>query len=140
VYLSQTHEGAMHDKIIAQQEQCKFPDGIHLFQDKAYEGYAPENVFIVQGFKKPRNKEYTPLQRWFNTYVSKIRVVIENAINGVKRCRIVKDKCRHFCLQFRHEIMMVCTGLHNLRVNSPFRAYKNSNKWKPVRANNILFE
>ncbi len=140
VYLSQTHEGTMHDKTIAQEEQCEFPDGIHLFQDKGFDGYAPENVFLVQPFKKPKKQEYTELQKWFNTYVSKIRIVIENAINGIKRCRIVKDKCRHFSQHFRHEIMVACTGLHNLRVYSPFRAYKSLKKWTPVRVNNNFFE
>ena len=140
IYLSQTHEGTMHDKKIAEQEACKFPDGIHLVQDKGYDGYAPENVHIVQPFKKPKKKELPELHKWFNTYVSKIRIVIENAINGVKRCRIVKDKCRHFCQQFRHQIMLICAGLHNLRVKSPFRAYKGKNKWTPVRANKIIFE
>ena len=123
----------MHDKKLAEQEQCQFPNGIHLFQDKGFEGYAPQNVFIVQPFKKPKNKEYSQLQKWFNTYVSKIRIVIENAINGIKRCRIVKDKCRHFCQHFRHDIMVICAGLHNLRVKSPFRAYKSDKKWSPAR-------
>lgn len=123
----------MHDKHIAQQEQCTFPAGIQLIQDKGFDGYAPENVFIVQPFKKPRKKEYTAIQKWFNSYVSKVRIVVENAINGIKRCRIVKDKCRYFCQQFRHEIMVICAGLHNLRVCSPCRAYKCSNKWAIVR-------
>ncbi len=140
VYLGQTHEGTMHDKKIAEQEQCRFPDGMHLIQDKGYDGYAPENVFIVQPFKKPKKKEYTELQKWFNSYVSKLRIAVENAINGIKRCRVVKEKCRHFSQQFRHRIMVVCAGLHNLRVKSPFRAYKSKNKWSPVHANKIIFE
>lgn len=123
----------MHDKKIAEEEQCIFPDGIQLFQDKGFDGYNPRNVFIVQPFKKTQKMEYSELQKWFNTYVSKLRIVVECAINGIKRCRIVKDKCRHFCRQFRHEVMVICTGLHNLRVRSPFRSYLSKNKWSLAR-------
>lgn len=129
MYLSPTYEGKMHDKKIADEDGFVFPDGIHLIQDSGYQGYVPENVFVVQPFKKPRNGMLTELQKWFNRYVSKIRIVVEHAINGIKRCRIVKDKCRHFCQQFRDEVMMICAGLHNFRVCSPFRAYKSKYKW-----------
>lgn len=140
IYLSQTYEGSMHDKKIAEQEQCHFPDDIHLVQDKGFDGYAPDNVFIVQPFKKPKKKEFSELQKWFNTHVAKLRIVVENAINGVKRCRIVKDKCRHFCQQFRHEIMVICVGLHNLRVTSPFRSYSSNQKWTVPDGERSLFE
>lgn len=44
-----------------------FPDNIHLFQDSGYQGFQPQNVFVVQPYKKPRNAELTPLKKWFNT-------------------------------------------------------------------------
>jgi len=129
VYLSPTQEGTMHDKAIADEDQVVFPDDIHLFQDSGYQGFQPENVFIVQPFKKPRKGELSEIQKWFNQYVSKIRVCVEHAICGIKRCRIVKDKCRHFSQQFRDQIIAICTGLHNFRVCSPFRKYKSKFKW-----------
>jgi len=129
VYLSPTHQGTMHDKAIADQDQIVFPDGIHLFQDTGYQGFRPDNVFIVQPFKKPRNAQLNEIQKWFNQYVSSIRICVEHAIGGIKRCRIVKDKCRHFRQHFRDQIIAICTGLHNFRVRSPFRAYKCTFKW-----------
>ena len=62
----------MHDKAMADEEQVRFPDGIHLFQDSGYQGFEPQNVFIVQPFKKPRKAELNPIQKWFNQYVSRI--------------------------------------------------------------------
>lgn len=129
VYLSPTHEGSVHDKKMADEDLLVFPDGTHLFQDTGYQGYAPSNVFIVQPFKKPRNGELCELKKWFNKYVSKIRICVEHAINGVKRCRVVKDKCRHFRQHFRDQVIDICTGLHNFRVCSPFRSYKCNFKW-----------
>ena len=129
VYLSPTVEGTIHDKKIADQNEIVFPDEIHLFQDSGYQGFKPNNVYIVQPFKKPRNKELSLMQKWFNQYVGQRRIIVEHAISGIKRLRIVKDKCRHFCQRFRHQIIDIAVGLHNLRVNSPFRLYKSKNKW-----------
>ena len=114
---------------IADQDQAVFPDDIHLFQDSGYQGFEPSNVFIVQPYKKPKNGELTSLQKWFNVYVSRIRICVEHAICGVKRMRIVKDKCRHFRQHFRDRVMAICTGLHNFRVSSPYRKYNSAFKW-----------
>lgn len=129
VYLSPTQEGKMHDKAIADEDQIIFPDSIHVFQDNGYQGFEPENVHIVQPFKHPRNGQLSCLQKWFNKYVSRIRICVEHAICGIKRCRIVKEKCRHFRQHFRDQIIAICTGLHNFRVCSPFRGYNCDFKW-----------
>lgn len=129
VYLSPTHIGKTHDKKIADESEIQFPDNIHLFQDTGFQGYIPQNVHIVQPFKKPKNRELSDLQIWFNKYVGRIRITIEHAISGIKRLRIIKEKCRLFCLHKRDQIMEICVGLHNLRVTSPFRAYKANIKW-----------
>jgi len=130
VYLSPTHQGTMHDKSIADQDELKFPDDIQLFQDTGYQGYCPENVHLVQPFKKPRNAELNQIQKWFNQYVAQIRITVEHAISGIKRCRFVKDKCRHFCQQKKDQIILIATGLHNFRVCSPMRKYKAHFKWQ----------
>lgn len=127
--MSPTHEGTMHDKKIADCDELKLPDGIHLFQDLGYQGFVPENVHLMQPFKKPRNGELSELHLWFNKYVASIRISVEHAISGIKRCRIVKDKCRHFCQQFRDQVINICTGLHNFRVTSPLRSYPCKHKW-----------
>ena len=129
VHLSPTHEGTMHDKKIADNDGFVFPGGVQLFQDSGYQGFRPENVFIVQPFKKPKNGELNSMQKWFNKYVSSIRICIEHAIGGIKRCRIVKDKSRHFCQHFRDQVKNICVGLNNFRVTSPFRNYNSYFKW-----------
>lgn len=130
MYLSPTQQGTMHDKKIADRDEFVFPDNIHLFQDSGYQGYKPDNVFVVQPFKKPHKGELCSLKKWFNQYVASIRICVEHAISGIKRCRVIKDKCRHFSQQFRDQVIDICTGLHNFRVCSPFRKYdKCKFKW-----------
>lgn len=128
--MSPTHQGTIHDKKIADIDEIQFPDGMHLFQDSGFQGYQPANIFIVQPYKKPRNGELSKIQKWFNRYVSSIRICVEHAISGVKRCRVIKDKCRHFSQHFRDQVIEICTGLHNFRVCSPYRKYaKCKFKW-----------
>lgn len=52
-----------------------------------------------------------------NHLVSSARVVVENVIAGVKRCRIVKDVLRLTTDGISDLVMEIACGLHNLRVS-----------------------
>lgn len=130
VYLSPTYLGSVHDKKIADEENCQYPENIRLRQDSGFQGYAPENVHIVMPFKKPKNGFLTEMQIWFNQYVGQRRIVVEHAIRGIKRCHIVQNPCRLAGYWIRDQIMNICTALHNFRVRSPLRAYKAANKFE----------
>jgi hypothetical protein len=54
--------------------------------------------------------------KWLNSIISGARVIVENCIAGVKRCRIVKDVLRNTKEGFSDLAMEVACGLHNLRV------------------------
>jgi len=54
--------------------------------------------------------------RWLNKIISGSRIVVENTIAGVKRCRIVKDVFRNTQAGFSDLAMEVACALHNLRV------------------------
>ena len=123
VYLSQTYEGRVHDKKVADEEACQFPENSCLRLDLGYLGYQPEGVITLLPIKKPYKGELTKQDKKFNQWVSRYRVVVEHAISGVKRCRVVKERCRHFAADFRDRVMLTCTALHNFRVSSSQRGY-----------------
>jgi hypothetical protein len=52
-----------------------------------------------------------------NKAISSIRVIVEHAIEGAKRCRIIKDRYRCHKLFFEDLIMGLACGLHNFRVS-----------------------
>jgi hypothetical protein len=52
-----------------------------------------------------------------NHLFSSARVVVENVIAGVKRCRIVKDVLRLTTDGISDVVMEIACGLHNLRVS-----------------------
>jgi len=63
--------------------------------------------------------------RFLNHRISSARVVVENVIAGVKRCRIVKDVFRLTTEGIADLVMEIACGLHTLRVSCrhPFPAF-----------------
>ena len=55
--------------------------------------------------------------KFLNHLVSSARVVVENVIAGVKRCRMVKDVLRLTTDGMSDLVMELACGLHNLRVS-----------------------
>ena len=56
-------------------------------------------------------------EQFLNHLVSSARVVVENVIAGVKRCRTVKDILRLTKTGISDLVMEIACGLHNLRVS-----------------------
>lgn len=63
-----------------------------------------------------RGKDLTEVDKFFNKLISSVRIVVENVICGVKRCRIVKDILRLTKENISDVVMEIACGLHNLRV------------------------
>lgn len=55
-------------------------------------------------------------EKFLNRVVSSVRIVVENVICGIKRCRIVKDTFRLTRAGLADVVMEIACGLHNLRV------------------------
>ncbi len=58
----------------------------------------------------------TEVDKFFNRLLSSVRIVVENVICGIKRCRIVKDILRLTKENMSDVVMEIACGLHNLRV------------------------
>ncbi len=63
-----------------------------------------------------RGKELTEIDKFLNRLISRLRIVVENVICGIKRCRIVKDTLRLTKENISDLVMEIACGLHNLRV------------------------
>ncbi len=63
-----------------------------------------------------RGKELTGIDKFLNKMISNVRIVVENVICGVKRCRIVKEPLRLTKERISDVVMEIACGLHNLRV------------------------
>jgi len=116
VLLTITCEGKKHDKKVSDEVGFELPAGSCLYQDTGFQGFALEDVIIVQPKKKPKGKELTQEDKDNNCQISSVRVRVEHAIGGIKRYRIVKDKIRNWKDDFRDQVMSTCCGLHNFRL------------------------
>jgi hypothetical protein len=119
-YLSGTYAGSMHDKRICDEEAYTFPPGCVLFKDTGFQGYEPANIQKYQPKKKPRGQELTSADKAENTMISRIRIMVEHIIAGVKRCHIVQDVFRNTKVHFADLVMEIACGLHNFRATLRF--------------------
>ncbi|MCB0850842.1 MAG: transposase, partial [Bacteroidetes bacterium] len=97
IYLSPTYEGTVHDKKLCDEEKLAFPQGIKLRQDTGYQGFAPQGVIVIQPKKQFRGQNLSWKDKHRNKRIAKKRIVVEHAICGVKRLRILKEQIRHQC-------------------------------------------
>ena len=122
LFLSRTYNGSVHDKKICDDQPLTFPKGITLWQDTGFVGHYPEGVNIRMPSKKPKGKELTKEQKQENREISKFRVLVEHAICGAKRCRIIKERLRCHKFEFDDLIMELACGLHNFRITVKYVA------------------
>ena len=115
VFLSPTRPAREHDKKVADEAGLRFPEGASLFQDTGLQGYAPPGAFVFQPKKKPRGRELSPERKLLNKAISQVRVGVEHAIAGVKRCHIVAAAFRGLRAGLVDAVMAGACGLHNLR-------------------------
>jgi hypothetical protein len=124
MFLSDTYEGSVHDKRIADATPYPLPAGSHLLQDLGFLAFTLDGVRSITPFKKPRGGSLTEEQKAFNQQLARRRVRIEHVNSSVKRCRIVKDTIRLFRDSIRDMVAEICCALHNFRVRLT--------PWKPM--------
>ena len=117
IYLSPTVAGKTHDKKAADDAPIRSPTNATLGKDTGFQGYEPAGVRTQQPQKKPRGQELSVADRFCNALISSARVVVENVLAGVKRCRIVKEVLRLTTEGISDLVMEIACGLHNLRVS-----------------------
>jgi DDE superfamily endonuclease/Helix-turn-helix of DDE superfamily endonuclease len=117
VYLGPTVPGKTHDKKAADDAPISYPAHATLDKDSGFQGYEPAGVHTCQPKKKPRGGELSVAEQVLNVVFASARVVVENVLAGVKRCRIVKEALRLTRAGISDRVMEIACGLHNLRMS-----------------------
>ena len=86
MFLSDTYEGSVHDKRIADATPYPLPAGSHLLQDLGFLAFTLDGVRSITPFKKPRGGRLSDEQKAFLQRLARRRVRIEHVISSVKRC------------------------------------------------------
>jgi hypothetical protein len=99
------------------EEPLRLPAGTILWQDTGFIGHNPANATVKMPTKKPKGKELTEKQKEGNRNISSFRILIEHAIGGVKKCRIVKERFRRRMFGFDDLVMLIDCRPHNFRIS-----------------------
>lgn len=127
MFIGQTFSGHNHDYKILKEE---FPteeawfEYLTVFVDLGYQGIIKdyEGNDIQIPFKKNRKSKNNPNpgltleQKEYNKELSKTRVLVENAIGGMKRFNILVQTFRNRKPDFIDDVIVLCAGLWNLNV------------------------
>lgn len=131
LYLGPTVEGKKHDYGTFKEEfkpdvtLSELPSGEALPQDNpriwvdlGYTGIVKDYPLlnILIHWKKPKGCELPDEEKVINRGISSIRVLVENAIAGIKRFKIVTDVFRNKVDGFADKVMAVTCGLWNYQV------------------------
>ena len=114
--LSDTKEGSMHDKKLADDWELEFPPDSALFKDTGFQGYDPPNTIPIQPKKKPKGKELTPEEKQKNKEIARKRIGVEHSIGGAKIYHIARDIFRNHKEQFDDRVMEIVCGLFNFKI------------------------
>ena len=125
MFLGRTFSGHNHDYLMLKQE---FPPELDWFTDldvRVDLGYLGiksdsrgEQIDIPT--RKPRKSQKNPNPQWSaeqkaaNTGLSRVRIVIEHAIGGMKHYNILVYTFRNRTEHFEDDVIGICAGLWNL--------------------------
>lgn len=118
--LTPTDPGSTHDYTDLKEHAVaeNLPDNTIVNVDLGFQGikndYPDLNIRIPH--KKPRGKELTEERKEENRKISSRRVLVENAIGGVKRLKSLTDIFRNKKEKFDDMLMNVGCGLWNLHL------------------------
>ena len=73
--------------------------------------------------KKLKGQQLSEQDKVTNTIISSIRIVVENVICGIKRCRIVKHIFRNTKEKIDDLVILISCGLHNFRSHNRHTYY-----------------
>ena len=116
-FLSKTVEEKKHDFTLLKEEAPpeNMPPKIKKHMDLGFKGM--QNQFpehrVSMPKRKPRTKELSEFIKEQNKKKSSIRVLVENALAGVKRLRITTDTFRNRKKNFDDQTMLISCGLWN---------------------------
>lgn len=121
-YVSPTVEGKAHDFGILKGLRLPdhIPKDIRLRMDSGFQGFAKEfpGHAVSMPTKKPKGRPLCQTFKEQNRTKSRIRVLVEHAIGGVKRFRSVADVFRNKRTDADDRTMVIACGLWNYHLAS----------------------
>ena len=118
LYVSHCWEGKTHDYSMFKEEFPPEQDWFKPFRVRVDLGFLGiDKDYVCQELllpnKKKKKQELTDEQKQENRLLARERIVVEHAIGGMKRYRILSDRLRVHDIELYNVILGVCAGLWN---------------------------
>lgn len=113
LFLSPTKSGRRHDKRIVDKSILKIPDNVGKWTDTGFQGLDKLYENVIRPKKGTKKHPLSQEDKQNNKIISSFRVVVEHAIAGIKRFRVLTDALRNKIGLFDDMVMEVCSGLWN---------------------------
>ena len=113
LFLSSTKCGRRHDKKILDKSELKIPQNVAKWVDTGFQGMAKNHDNVVMPKKTTKKNPLTKEEKETNCVISSFRVLVEHAIGGVKRFRVLTDTLRNKIGLFDDLVMELGCGLWN---------------------------
>ncbi len=118
LFLSHTVKGSMHDFTLMKETLTKncLPSKMKVYVDTGFLGFQnlSPNLNIFMPKKKPKSRNLFQYEKIENRKISRLRILVEHAIGGIKRLRGITDVFRNTKKGFSDLIISLCCGLWNL--------------------------
>lgn len=119
--LGATDEGHEHDYPMLKKNKLPeaIPKKVKTYLDLGFKGIDKDySLQIIMPFRKPRTRDLSSEQKAYNKKVSRIRVIGENALAGVKRLRCISDVCRNKNEELKDHLTWLACGLWNFHLKA----------------------
>jgi hypothetical protein len=118
LYVSHAWVGNTHDYRMFKEEFPPQQNWLKNFRVRVDLGFLGiEKDYVCQELffphKKKKQQELSPEQKQENQLLARERIVVEHAIGGMKRYRILSDRLRVQDVKLYNVILGVCAGLWN---------------------------
>ena len=116
--MTTTKSGRRHDKRLADKDSLfeRIPEEVAVWVDTGFQGIARQHANTLIPKKATRGKPLTYVEKEENRVISSFRVIVENAIAGIKRFKAYADIWRNRIAGLDDKVMRIACGLWNLHI------------------------
>lgn len=121
LYISPTKAGSIHDKRILDKENIltKIPPDVSILADTGYQGIDKYHPHVLLPKKKSKHNPLSNDDRAMNRLISSYRILVENAIAGMKRYNCLVQPLRNK-RGIDDIFVRVCAGLWNFHLKMSY--------------------
>ncbi len=116
--MTKTKSGRRHDKRLADKDSLfeNIPEEVALWLDTGFQGVLKQHTNTLIPKKATKKKPLTWVEKEENRVISSFRVIVENAIAGIKRFKAYADIWRNKIAGLDDQVMRISCGLWNLHI------------------------